>query len=138
MRRHGSDVLPASDIGFDFLVLGDEGDRWIGAETRRQVFLVFKEAINNIVRHARATAVRVEFGVAAGVVRLLIEDNGQGFDPAADVDGHGLRSLRDRARRLGGTVTIQSTVGSGSVVTLTCPLAGPPHKQVGDPVGTRS
>jgi len=126
MRRLGSDVLPGSDIGFDFQVSGEDDDRWVGADARRQVFLIFKEAINNIVRHAGATEVRVALGVENGTITLVVGDNGCGFDPAADSDGHGLRSLQDRARRLGGTLEIQSSVGHGTVVSMTCRAGGLP------------
>ncbi|HJZ76117.1 MAG TPA: two-component regulator propeller domain-containing protein [Vicinamibacterales bacterium] len=124
MRRLGSDILPAKDITFACEIQGEEEGRWISADTRRQVFLIFKEGINNIVRHARATAVSVVLRQEGGTLTLVIADNGCGFDPASSTDGHGLKSMRDRASRLGGMLDVRSAVGAGTRLTLTCHVGG--------------
>ncbi len=90
-------------------------------DTRRQIFLFFKEALTNVVRHARADSVEISAGVTGGLFELRIQDNGRGFDVATAPAGLGLHSLRDRAKSLNGTFTIESAPGSGTLVLLTIP-----------------
>ncbi|MEY2598800.1 MAG: hypothetical protein RLZZ142_1059, partial [Verrucomicrobiota bacterium] len=92
-----------------------------GQEERRQVFLCFKEALANVVRHSSATEVELELGVEADGVRLGIRDNGRGFGVERE-GGTGLGSLRERARRLGGECVVRSGAGAGTLVELRIPL----------------
>lgn len=101
------------------------GDLAVDMETRRQVLLVAKEALHNVARHADASRVSLHLGIEAGTLTLRIEDDGRGFDPETASGGHGLRSLRQRAERLGGTLTIDSAPGEGTRLTLLAPRAAP-------------
>ncbi len=65
MRRFAGDVLEARNIALEFRGLDTQPDLRVGADFRRQVFLIFKEAINNIVRHSDSTRAEVEFGADA-------------------------------------------------------------------------
>jgi signal transduction histidine kinase len=91
-------------------------------ESRRHVFLFFKEALTNILRHAKATHVELSAQIMASDFELVIRDNGRGFDPAAAYSGMGLNSLRERAKQLGGTFTLSSS-NQGTTLTLRVPLA---------------
>jgi signal transduction histidine kinase len=91
-------------------------------EARREVFLFFKETLANVVRHARARRVELRAQVVRGAFVLAVSDDGVGFDPAHAREGVGLKSLRERARDLHGQMTIQSTAGGGTTVTLRVPL----------------
>ena len=93
----------------------------MGADLRRQVFLIFKEAVHNVLRHSGATEVTVDFRVEHGWLNLRVADNGGGFDSATDHDGHGLRSMRERARQLAGEMQIHSGPG-GTSITLRVPV----------------
>jgi|GEM_PF-1461533 len=86
---------------------------------RRNIFLIFKEALNNIVRHSSATKVTIALRVREGFL-LKISDNGRGFvrDARKTGNGHGLDSLAHRAARLRGTLEVQSSPGQGTSVTL--------------------
>ena len=90
---------------------------------RRNVYLIFKEAVHNIVKHAEASRVEVEITVSGGLLRLAIIDDGRGFDPAAIAGGHGVGSMRRRAEDIGGRLEIQSAPGSGTQVRLRVGLA---------------
>jgi signal transduction histidine kinase len=70
-------------------------------ESRRHVFLFFKESITNILRHAKATQVELSAQAVGATFELVIQDNGKGFDPANVPAGMGLSSLRERAKQLG-------------------------------------
>jgi signal transduction histidine kinase len=92
-------------------------------EFKRQVFLIFKEALHNIRRHAAASAVEIRLAERTGVFELAIVDNGCGFAANGSSSGHGLASMRDRAGILGGALAMDSTPGSGTRVTLTVKVA---------------
>lgn len=88
---------------------------------RQNVFLLFKEAVTNVAKHAQATQVGIHLHEDAGRWQLSIQDNGVGFAPDGDFPGHGLRNLRQRAERIGGEVKITSQPGQGTKVTLSVP-----------------
>jgi signal transduction histidine kinase len=88
------------------------------AETRRQIFLIFKEALTNIARHASARTVEIRLRAEPRHIHLEVRDDGCGFDPAAITEGVGLSSLRERARRLRGRLTLHSSPGKGTYLTL--------------------
>jgi ligand-binding sensor domain-containing protein/signal transduction histidine kinase len=125
MRRFASDVLTSRNIDFDFHE-PDHRDLNLGADVRRQVFLVCKESINNTVRHAACSQVYIEFRVDRDWLTLVIRDNGRGFDTAHESDGHGLLSMERRAKEMGGTLQITSRPGEGTIITLRMPISGRP------------
>lgn len=91
-------------------------------ESRRQVFLFFKEALTNIVRHAKATRIELSTSLPENTFELIIHDNGRGFDPNVATPGMGLGSLRERAKTLHGTMQIDSSPEHGTTLTLRIPL----------------
>lgn len=121
MRRFASDVLGARDIPFEMRVDGTDAIE-IGADTRRHIYLAFKEALNNVVRHSGAGHVAIHLQRAGTDLVLLVSDDGRGFDTAGHSDGHGLRSLRERARKAGGVLDVRSAPGRGTAVTLRVPV----------------
>jgi ligand-binding sensor domain-containing protein/signal transduction histidine kinase len=118
MRRFSSDVFTARNIAFEFHAADAPRDIELGADIRRQVFLIFKESVNNTVRHSRCTRAAVEFHASKDRITLRISDNGTGFDTAREGDGHGLASMRKRTEELGGTLEVVSKHAEGTVVTL--------------------
>ncbi|RME89809.1 MAG: hypothetical protein D6766_14215, partial [Verrucomicrobia bacterium] len=102
-------------------------DTPLDREARLAVFFAVKEALHNLVRHSRATEALLRFQLAPGELRIRLEDNGRGFDPAnvksPDGGGHGLGNMQDRLRQAGGELSIQSVVGQGTVIEVRLPLA---------------
>jgi len=94
----------------------------VDGHTRHGLFLAVKEALNNIVRHARATTVEFSIAAPAGVLHIAITDNGVGFDAATGPAGHGVENLQKRLEALGGKCQIQSQPGSGTTVRLALPI----------------
>ncbi|MDX1408687.1 MAG: triple tyrosine motif-containing protein, partial [Saprospiraceae bacterium] len=88
---------------------------------RRQLFLVYKEALHNVLKHARATRVYVAVRLDNGMLQVAVRDDGIGFDPDDAVNGSGLGSMRQRMTQIGGTFDVRSDP-DGTVVTLGCPL----------------
>ena len=98
----------------------------IPAEMRHNVFLAFKETLNNIVKHAGATEVLVALATQAWGFELVVRDNGNGFDPAAVPPrpgrGNGLKNIRQRLEKLGGRCEIHSAPGAGTEVKFLLPV----------------
>jgi ligand-binding sensor domain-containing protein/signal transduction histidine kinase len=94
----------------------------LAPDRRRHLLLIFKEALSNIARHARATEVRIAVRLSPAELALSIRDNGVGFDPAHESRGHGLSSLRSRAAALGARLSIESAPGAGASIELAMPL----------------
>jgi len=92
-------------------------------EETRHLFLFFREALHNIIRHARASQVNVQVDVAAGQFRLTINDDGVGITPDRMARPATLHALRQRADALAATLAIDSQPGSGTRLTLAVPLA---------------
>lgn len=90
----------------------------------RAIFLTTQEALANVARHARATKVDISLRCINDQVKLVIKDNGRGFDSTNESlrVGHGLANMQARAESLHGSFKIQSSIGDGSSVTLDLPL----------------
>ena len=89
---------------------------------RREVFLIFKESVNNMVRHSGCTEARIDFIIESRWLELKIGDNGKGFNLHREEGGNGLASMRQRAERIGGRLDICSDQGQGTTVRLSAPI----------------
>jgi len=90
-----------------------------------ELYRVAQEALSNVRKHSRATSALLSLGYGPGVVVLKIKDNGQGLatiNHQAAGRGYGMSTMRERARRLGGTTEINSAPGTGTEVRITVPL----------------
>jgi signal transduction histidine kinase len=86
-------------------------------------YRVAQEALNNTLKHARATQVKIHVLCKQKCLILEVQDNGVGFDPQMDHPGHlGLHTMRERMTRLNGTLEIESTLGEGTVVRACMPF----------------
>jgi signal transduction histidine kinase len=102
--------------------------RPLPASVENNLLRIGQEAITNAVRHARAHAIVAELRFEPGRVRLAVRDDGSGFDADSTLyagTGHfGLIGMRERAKRIGGRLTIESAPGAGSTVTVELPTNG--------------
>lgn len=94
----------------------------VGSAKALMLYRIIQEALNNIVRHAGATAVTVEISLRDGTLHISIQDNGRGFDAGAKNyrEGLGLASIRHRAAMIDGEVSINSIPLRGTIIHLTC------------------
>jgi signal transduction histidine kinase len=125
MRRFADDICGARGIELEIRTPETGRDLKVGADLRREVFLVFKECINNIVRHSQCTVADVDLQIDRGWLVLQMRDNGRGCDLTSGSDGDGLASMRLRAKKLGGSLEVRSideNGGHGTSVTLRVPL----------------
>jgi signal transduction histidine kinase len=91
-------------------------------DLQEAVYRIAQEALHNVVRHARASRVRVDLDADAAAVRLRVVDDGVGFDPELVAPGHlGLDGMRARAERLGGSLGVEAAPGHGTTLDLRIP-----------------
>jgi len=118
MRRFVEDTLGAADLELTFRAPDPSHDLKLGADVRREVFLVLKESVTNIAKHAHATRVDIELQVERRRLRLRVSDDGRGFDPAGHTEGNGVASMRRRVQALGGHLVIDSRPGAGTTISF--------------------
>jgi signal transduction histidine kinase len=127
MRRFASDVFVARGIEFAFHAPVADLDAPLRSDVRRQVYLIFKEAINNTVRHSGCTRASISVAIENKELAVEIEDNGEGMAAKQGAEssdgGHGLQSMKRRAADAGGIVKIDSNPDTGTRILLRIPLA---------------
>jgi signal transduction histidine kinase len=108
----------------------------ISGELRHNLFLAFKEALNNVIKHAHATEVNISLALKPGGMALAIQDNGRGFAMAAEREqtgghaagregGNGLKNMKHRMAEVGGDCEITSLPGQGTKVRFELPIKSP-------------
>jgi signal transduction histidine kinase len=93
--------------------------------TEAAVFRVAQEALSNVTKHARATRVQITLTYLGDTLLLDVADDGTGFDTSATTGGYGLLGMRQRLSRVGGTLTVESSPGTGTILNASVPLAAP-------------
>src|SRR5262245_50570356 len=131
VRQFASDVLEAKGVNWDFKVPPELEQIKLDPEQRRHLFLIFKEAINNIARHADCQYVSLSLAITRQQLWGEIRDDGRGFnngngtksssDLPFSTNGHGLENMRQRAAQVGGQVQIVSAPGEGVCIKLMIP-----------------
>lgn len=125
MHRFARETLGAQGVAIRFDHHHPERDVELDSAARRQLYLIFKELIHNIVKHASAAHVEITIELVKDEVRIVVEDDGCGFDRAAVAGrGLGLESLARRAASIGAELELHSTPGGGTTATLLLRLAG--------------
>jgi signal transduction histidine kinase len=94
----------------------------LSTEQRKAVYLVFKEAVNNAAKYALASRISVKVVAGDRRLQLIVEDDGIGFDETAVSRGNGLENMANRARELGGAVTVTSASGQGTRIGFSIPV----------------
>jgi signal transduction histidine kinase len=95
--------------------------RELPLDHKRQVLMFFKEAMHNIIRHSGAANASISINGDSHCFRLVIKDDGCGFDAAAPRTGAGITGMKQRAKTVGGKLSIESTPGQGTSLTLEVP-----------------
>jgi signal transduction histidine kinase len=95
-------------------------DYALAPEVRHQLFLVVKEAANNVIKHSQATEATLSLNVVENMLEIRIEDNGRGFSPDAVARSkrHGFPNMRTRVQHLGGTLEVSSEPGKGTSICI--------------------
>ncbi|MGZ3885347.1 MAG: tetratricopeptide repeat-containing sensor histidine kinase, partial [Bacteroidia bacterium] len=121
IREYASDYLEEFPVELTIDAPANVQALPITKEASRNILMIVKEALQNSMKHARATEIGLKLKVGKEL-RLQITDNGQGFDPQQDKSGNGLRNMKSRMSAIGGQLTLVSQAGKGSSVELNVPL----------------
>ena len=122
------DLFHDTEIEFENVKVNrDLGDYFLPMDYGRNVMMICKEALTNILKHSQATSASIDAGIVSGnKVRIIITDNGKGFDEKTIEFGNGLHNIRQRVDAVNGMIEIESEQGSGTQIILTVriPLNG--------------
>jgi two-component system sensor histidine kinase UhpB len=118
MKEFAADILEPLNIQYEFVQSGNFQHSRLGLQTKKNLYLVFKEAVNNAAKYSRCT--KIDIAIAAGdrQVEMQVNDNGIGFNRADIRTGNGLKNMDERARQIGGILNISSVIGQGTTVGL--------------------
>ena len=121
-RETASKLLRAHEYTFN--VNTEAGDDRLPLEFKRDLFLMYKEVLNNIVRHAQAENVKIEIDYRRNRLVMEIVDDGIGFNNLDQEfrEGNGLRNLRMRAQAIGANLKVRSAANEGTTVLLNVPM----------------
>ena len=119
MKEFAHTTLSAGNIKVSFSTSGLKKQKRVPVHVRQNIFLIFKEAINNIAKHSEATEVDINLSANDKAIDLTIRDNGRGLHDHPDHKGHGLRNMTMRAKQLKGELTIVNN--NGTTVILKSP-----------------
>jgi len=122
LRQRLDNVEMRANIEPTLVVEGNVDD--LPAEVEDQLYNIAQEALNNSLRHAQASAVKVDIFRNNGRVFLMIEDNGCGFETSQRNRGMGLNNMTERANSIGGKILIESRIGRGTKVRVAVDLNG--------------
>jgi ligand-binding sensor domain-containing protein/signal transduction histidine kinase len=124
MRSFASDVLEARGIDFIFKVAPEVTEHRLPMRARREFFLLFKEAVNNLAKYSRAEFASIKLDYDNRCLVLRVEDDGVGFDPQAPAQGggNGMTNMRSRAAAIKAKLTIDTAPGEGTRMELRVPL----------------
>lgn len=124
MRRYAAELFDNSHVTCHLNLNEGDGAMKLNMEQRRDLYLIYKEALNNIYKHALAKNIWIDAQLQNGKLYLKIKDDGRGFDPTAKTNGNGLKNIAARVGRWKGITNTYSSVGNGSVLEIIMPLAG--------------
>lgn len=117
MERFAYDICSSAGIELE-LNIGDIKKETLTMEQRKNLYLIFKEAVNNAVKYSGTEKLHVRLTQTGKELILNVEDEGRGFDPVTVKSGNGLGNIKNRAKELNATLEISSREGKGTTVRL--------------------
>jgi signal transduction histidine kinase len=119
LRDHAHEVLPAAGIELDFEAEPALTTITLSLASRQALYVIYKEALHNVVKHAQARLVQVRLGLRQQQLELEVQDDGRGMADLPRPGGQGLANMRMRALAVGGAITLEATrPGTRLVVRL--------------------
>jgi signal transduction histidine kinase/streptogramin lyase len=122
MRQYTSEILEAAQIAFT-LDLDESAKKVIlPIEKRKDFYLIYKEAINNLAKHSRAKNANIKIHFHRDTLDLVIKDDGVGFDPDQNHSGNGVKNMKARASQIKASLTLDSQKGKGTTMKMQIPV----------------
>lgn len=123
MKRYGADMLEGKNIAGEFLFPEESLQVKLSMVQRRDLYLIYKEVINNLVKYSEATTAAIQIDISKHKLVMMISDNGRGFDPGITNYGNGLNNIQQRAQSCHGVLQVNSAPGKGTGICFEMPLA---------------
>ena len=121
MREFLGHTAESKNVLVDFRVDEKVLNKGLTMKQRQQIFLIYKEAVNNAVKYSKGEKISVFLGKEGDHIKLSVQDDGIGFDTEKPTSSNGLKNMNDRAKELKGIIKIRSEFGKGTQITLLCP-----------------
>jgi ligand-binding sensor domain-containing protein len=122
MKNFAQEILSIKGVDYSFTMGPGVGQLRLPLESRKNLLLIFKEAINNCVRHSGCKSAQISLFVAQDMLEMSISDDGKGLQSETTEHGHGLVNMRMRAKSIGGQCAIVNNSGRGLRVQVRIPL----------------
>jgi len=122
MKEFSAEILEPAGIGFSFREEGLMHGCRLGVGERKNIYLIFKEAINNMVKYSGATSADIILQRCDHRWVMEISDNGKGFDAQRTFSGNGLKNMQSRAAEMDGVCIIDSSPAAGTRIIVTVPI----------------
>ena len=122
MRRYAAELFDNSKTNCHLQLDENAGNKKLSMEQRRDVYLIYKEALNNIHKHAHANNVWIEVIQNQNHLYMQVKDDGKGFDMASVTHRNGLKNLRSRVEKWNGKIQIRSEESKGTSIEIKIPL----------------
>ena len=122
MREFAGDICEPKNIDYHFSISPDLNHVRMDLNKRKDLYLIYKEAINNAVKYSVCTRIEIKLERRRQTLILRVADNGKGFDQHSVKVGNGLKNMQERANEINASITIQSAPGVGTIVELVIPV----------------
>jgi ligand-binding sensor domain-containing protein/two-component sensor histidine kinase len=123
MLQYASEMLEGKNIQLKAEISTQIEQIKLTMEERRDLYLIFKESVNNLARHSNALNAQIHFQLDEGLLKMSISDDGKGFDNSVEASGNGLKNIKERAIRHKWQLVIHSKIDSGTVLELRADVA---------------
>jgi signal transduction histidine kinase len=122
MKEFAAEILDPLNINYSFEEQGDLSSLQIDIRKRKDLYLLFKEAVNNAAKYSQCANLRIRLQRAGDSLELEIADDGRGFTEEGIRTGNGLNNMRERAASMLARLRIDSAIGQGTRIGLVLPI----------------
>jgi signal transduction histidine kinase len=123
MRRYAADLFDNSNTLCHLNLDKTVAEKKLNMEQRKDLYLIYKESMNNIFKHASAKNIWIEVQWLNRMLHLKINDDGKGFESSVITNSNGLKNIRARTEKWKGSITIKTSPGNGTFIEVALPLA---------------
>jgi signal transduction histidine kinase len=123
MRRYAAELFDAANIRYDLQLDPALEEKKLIMEQRRDLYLLYKEAVNNVFKHAEAKQVIIKVALEQRQLMLTIKDDGKGFETGKESVRHGLKGMKERVKKWKGKIEIASAPNQGVFIQVRLPAA---------------
>jgi signal transduction histidine kinase/Flp pilus assembly protein TadD len=123
MKEYAAEILEAKNVEYFFTINIEVSALLLAEDLRRNIYLVFKEAVNNLAKYAEASAVKIDLLLEKNMIHLIIKDDGKGFDVTKNTSSNGVKNMQMRASAHKGSVIIISNANKGTCIHASFSIA---------------